>query len=120
MKTLLTITAIFEGITGIALITIPASIVSILLGASITEPIGIIVGRLAGIALLSIAIACWLYRNHSGVDGIIKAMLFYNIAASGLLMYAGVTGFSGLGIWPASILHLAFAVWCAKVIHTGK
>ncbi len=116
MKALLTITAIFEGITGLSLITVPALIVSILFGVSIEEPIGIIVSRLAGVTLLSIVIACWMYRHKSDADGIIKALLFYNMAASALLVYAWMAGFTGLGIWPASLLHIGMAVWCVKAI----
>jgi len=112
--------AIFEGITGLSLLTIPASIVSLLLDVSITEPVGIIVSRLAGVALLSIAIACWMYRNKSDANGIITSMLFYNIAAPALLVYAWMSGFTGLGIWPASLLHIVLAVWCVKAIGLVK
>ncbi|MEQ1586024.1 MAG: hypothetical protein ABL895_09115 [Cyclobacteriaceae bacterium] len=116
MKTLLTITAIFEGITGLSLIIIPTIFVAVLLGIPPTESIGILVCRLTGIALLSLAIICWSYRKEMEVTGIIKALLFYNIAASALLVYASMTGFTGLGIWPATLIHAGMAVWCVKSI----
>jgi hypothetical protein len=116
LKTLLTITALFEGITGLSLLTIPTFFVAVLLGVSPVEPIGIFVTRLAGIALLALAIACWLYRGRQDADGVLKAMLFYNLGASLLLVYAWATGFSGIGIWPAAVVHLVLAVWCFKTI----
>jgi len=116
MKALLTITATFEGITALSLITIPMLFVSVLLGVPPTEPVGILVCRLTGIALLSLAIICWSYRTELDAGGIIKAMLFYNIAASALLVYAWMTGFTGLGIWPATSIHAGMAVWCVKSI----
>lgn len=116
MKTLLTITAIFEGITGLTLMTTPVSFVLLLLGVPLTEPVGILVSRLTGIALLSLAIICWAYRRELDAAGIIKAMLFYNIAASVLLLYAGMTGFTGLGIWPTSLIHIGLGGWCIKCI----
>ncbi len=113
MNKLLTITAIFEGVTGATLILILSVFVSVLLGASLAEASALLVARLAGTALLTVAMICWLNRSapHS-VAGIIKSLLFYNIAASALLVYASMTGFSGYGIWPATLAHTALGAWC--------
>ena len=115
MKTLLTVTAILEGSTGAALLFAPALAVSVLLGSSLAEPTGIVLGRLAGVALISLTITCWTYRNEEhNAGGVVKSLLFYNIAAAALLVYAGANGFPGLAIWPVSLLHAAMAVWCIK------
>jgi hypothetical protein len=73
--------------------------------------------RLAGVALMSLAIACWLSRNNAAAAGVVKAMLFYNIAAATLLLY-GVVGykFSGIGLWPAVLIHVLMAAWCIEYI----
>ena len=63
MKRLLTITAILEGITGLTLMIVPSLFVMILLGDKLVEPGGIMISRLAGVALLSLAIIYWFYRN---------------------------------------------------------
>jgi thiol:disulfide interchange protein len=113
LKLLLTVIAFFEGITGLALLAVPSFFVSIVLGATLHESSGILIGRLAGIALVSLAIACWSYRNEKqNSAGIFKAMLFYNMAAAGLLIYASLIGFSGMGLWPAAVLHIGLGVWC--------
>jgi len=116
MKKLLSVTAIFEAITGITLVTAPAFFILLLLGTSLTEPVGILVCRITGIALLSLAIICWSYRSELSAAGIIKTMLFYNIAASALLVYAGMIGFTGIGIWPVVLVHFVMAAWCVSSI----
>ena len=115
MKRLLTITAIFEGITGLALMSVPSLFVMILLGDKLVEPAGIMISRLAGAALLSLAIIYWLYQKSAVTELlIVKAMLLYNVAASVLLVYASLIGFSGLGLWPAVLLHIGLALWCVQ------
>jgi hypothetical protein len=115
MKSLLTITGLIEGLTGLALAIIPSFLVSILLGTSLTDASAIIISRLAGAALLTIAIACWLARNDVNSFVMIKVMLTYNILASLLLLYAVlVERISGPGLWPAVFLHFGLLAWCVS------
>jgi len=110
MKKLLTITAIIEGITGLALLSVPSFFIMILLGDKLIESAGIMISRLAGVALLSLAIIYWFYRKVPDAKSIVKAMLLYNIAASALLVYASIIGFSGAGLWPALLAHIGLAI----------
>ena len=121
MKLLLTVTAVFEALTGIGLIVFPSMIISLLIG---TLPDGAVVSTLAmiaGAALLSLAIACWLPRNNAGATGIVKAMLFYNLAVAALLLYASI-GYklSGAGLWPVVLLHGGLAIWCFIALSQHK
>lgn len=116
MKRLLTITAIFEGTTGLALLSVPSLFVMILLGEKIVEPAGIMISRLAGVALITLAIIYWFYRKVQDALVIVRAMLLYNVAATALLVYASLTGFSGLGLWPAIIFHIGLALWCILLL----
>ncbi len=118
MKRLLTITAIFEGITGLVLMSVPSLFVMILLGDKLVEPAGIMISRLAGVALITLAIIFWFYRKVPDSLVIIRAMLLYNVAASALLIYAALIGFSGLGLWPAVLLHIGMALWCIQLLKT--
>ena len=79
MKSLLTITALIEGVTGLALAIMPSFVVSILLGTLLTDISAILIARLAGVALITIAIACWLSRSNTQSAVIVKAILAYNI-----------------------------------------
>jgi hypothetical protein len=112
LKSLLSITALIEGATGLALAIVPSLVVSILLGTSLTDPGAILIGRLAGAALITIAIACWLLRNDTPSGVMVKVMLLYNIFSTTLLVYAAlVERISGPGLWPAVLLHVGLLVW---------
>src|SRR4030095_3093113 len=91
MKNLLSVTALFEAITGLALLAVPSLTASLLLGASLGEPSGILVGRICGAALSSLAIACWVSKSNAQASaGIVKALMLYNILAALLLSYSGL------------------------------
>jgi hypothetical protein len=99
----------------LALAIVPSLIISILLGTSLTEPGAILIGRLAGAALITIAIACWLLRNDTRSYVMIKVMVAYNIFSTALLVYAAlVERISGPGLWPAVLLHIGLLVWCVS------
>jgi len=117
MKSLLIVTAVLEAATGVALLAAPALIVSILLASALDAPASIFAARLAGAALLSLGIACWLAsrdtKSRAG-RGVVTAMLSYNVLAVALLVYAGLgAGMAGIGLWPAVLVHLGLAAWCA-------
>jgi hypothetical protein len=117
MKALLTTTAILEGVTGLILTVAPSFLVSVLLGVAIRDPAAILLGRLSGAALISIAVACWLSRNDTLPSVMVKAMVVYNIAATSLLAYAGLAArLSGPGLWPVVLLHAGMAAWCISAL----
>lgn len=118
MKTLLSITAVFECLTGIALIAIPSTIVPMLIGIPFEDDSLHVISGFTGAALIAIGIACWLLRN-SGVPAlaIVKSVLIYNVAGTLILLYA-ILGLklTGIGLWPVTIIHFAMAIWCVAVL----
>jgi hypothetical protein len=117
VRPLLSVSAVIEAAAGLALLLAPSVPVWLLIGSALDTPAGQVVGRLAGAALLSLGVACWLARNdeRSRAAGLIAAMLLYNAAAAALLVHAGLgLGLFGVGLWPGFVLHGALAVWCVS------
>jgi Kef-type K+ transport system membrane component KefB len=116
MKLLLMISALLEGILGVGLLIVPSVAVTQLLGVPLDTPAGLVAGRIAGAALIAIAIACWQARNGergSATTGVVEAMLFYNLAAMLVLAYAGIRlELRSPLLWPAILLHAGLGVWC--------
>jgi hypothetical protein len=113
MKLLLTATALLESITGFGLVIIPSLLVSLLLGTSLTDSSAILICRLTGGALITIAVACWFLRRDAQSSVMVKIMLGYNIFCTILLVYAALgKKIYGPGLWPVVLLHLAMFIWC--------
>jgi hypothetical protein len=116
LKSLLTVTAVGEGATGLALLVAPALLLSLLLGGSPDTPAVLVVARVTGAALVALGVACWLARNEQGnraAIGLVAAMLLYNTVVAVVLIYACLRlGLSGIGLWPTVVLHAVLAVWC--------
>jgi hypothetical protein len=119
-KILLTVTAIFEGIFGIGLLITPVLVVSTVLNTPLETAGGLAASRLAGAAIVTIAISCWKARSFEipqAAIGVVTAMLFYNFAAAAVLVYAGVRlGLQSKFIWPAIVAHAALGLWCAVLV----
>ena len=116
MKALLTVTAVIETGAGVALVCCPSTAAVLLLGSRLDAPASIALGRVAGVALLSLGVACWLARGDAqsrAAMGIVKAMVLYNLGVNIILGTAGIWWkLIGIVLWPAVALHIAMAVWC--------
>ncbi len=118
MHTLLAVTAVLEGATGLALVALPSRLATLLVGASLDAPAASTVARVAGVALVALALACWLAR-HDGrsraARGLVAAMALYHTGVATVLAYAGIgLALSGPGLWPTVLFHAAMTVWCLK------
>ena len=122
IKSLLVVTALIEAGTGLALLVAPSVIVELLLGAGLSSPQSLIVGRVTGAALISIGVACWLARKAERGEaqtGLVTGMLIYNVAVPVLLIYAAIAfGMHGIALLPAGILHVMLAIWCLACLRS--
>jgi hypothetical protein len=119
-KGLLSVSALCESSVGLALLVSPSLVAGLLLGASLEAPAALVVGRIAGAALLTLGGACWLARDDShAARGLVAALLVYDSAAAAVLAHAGASlNLAGVVLWPAVALHAALAVWCAACLRT--
>jgi len=124
MKRLFLLTSLIESVTGSILLISPSFLTSVLLGISLDNSAGSLLGRIAGAALLSLGIACWLARKDeksSSAKGIAVSLLVYNIVVALLLAYAGSSSSHfNLPIWFVALVHLILAIWLIKIFIDGN
>ena len=120
---LLLVTAFAEAGVGLTLLLSPPFVAGLLLGVSLDAPAALIVGRIAGGALLSLGAACWLARDDGpsrARRGLIAALLLYNGAAGAVLATAAAgVRLVGVLMWPAVALHAVLAVWCIACLRSA-
>jgi hypothetical protein len=104
MRKLLTFAAVAEAATGLALGVVPALVGRLLLGAELSG-VGVVVGRVAGIALIALGVACWPGRTA------LCGMLTYNVLTTLYLLYLGIRGqWVGSLLWPVVLLHAVITI----------
>src|SRR5271165_2984871 len=101
-KNILALSAAAEAGTGLLLLAWPPIVVRLLFGAEITGA-GVLMSRIAGIALIGLGVACW--PGGSALQPL-NGMLTYSTLAMLYLMYIGIRGEAvGVLLWPAVLAH---------------
>jgi hypothetical protein len=107
MKAALVIAAVGEAATGLALLIAPSLVGQLLLGEQLVG-VAIPVARVAGIAVMALAIACWPGPPIAG-------MITYSGVVTLYLAYLGFDGgMTGVLLWPAVALHLVLTALLAR------
>ena len=108
MKKLLSVAAMAEAATGLALLVVPSLVGRLLLGADLSG-VSVVIGRVTGIALIGLGVACWPGRTA------LCGMLTYSAAVTLYLAYIGFAGeWVGLLLWPAVVLHTVLTLLLAR------
>jgi hypothetical protein len=108
MKKVLTLAAVAEAATGLALIFVPSLVGRFLLGAELTG-VSIPVARVAGIALLALGVAC--LPRCTPLNG----MLTYSALVTPYLFSVAIGGESvGPLLWPVVVLHAILTLLLAR------
>ena len=110
MKKVLVFAAVAEAATGLALLIVPSLVGQLLLGEELTG-VAIPVGRVAGIALIALGIACWPGPPLVG-------MLIYSTGVMLFLAFVGIGGVTGVFLWPAVALHAVLSMLLGRAWHT--
>jgi hypothetical protein len=116
MKNILTVTSIIESAAAVILLLFPSLFTSLLFGVTLDTPVAVIVARVGGATLFSLAVACWFVRNEENkaiAKGVVFAMLFYNTFITLIFIYAALfLSLSGFGLWAVILTHTTMSVWC--------
>jgi hypothetical protein len=108
MKKVLTIAAVLEVATGVALLIVPSLVGRLLFGAEFTG-IVIPVARVLGIALLALGVGCW--PGSTALCG----MLTYSALVTLYLLCLAIRGeWVGPLLWPVVALHGILTVLLAR------
>jgi hypothetical protein len=109
-----------EASTGLCLLIVPSVLIALLLGLESATADVIVIGRIAGAALLAIGVASWMARKdelNPSLFGLLIGILIYNTAVSILLVYAGVVlKMTGGMLWPTVAFHAILAVWASLLL----
>ena len=118
----LSVTGAVEAATGLGLLAAPSVVVELLLGATPGTSAGATVSRVAGVALLTLGVACWLARQDASsraAKGLITAMLLYNVGVVAVLVLAWTSlAPVGIAFWPVVVAHAGLGAWCAATLST--
>jgi hypothetical protein len=124
IKKLFAVSAAIEAGAGLALAVWPSAVAVLLLGSSLDTYAALTLGRVAGAALFTLGVHCWLGRNEEqsgAANGLVSGMLLYNTAVAAILAYAGIgLGLRSVGLWPAVVLHAGMAFWCIACLRSKR
>ena len=110
------VAAVVEAATGLGLIVVPEVVVRLLFGGDLAG-VGFAIGRIAGFALLSIGLLCWMSRREPGNLPILASMFSYNLPVTLYLAYLGIGGEAvGLLLWPAVAFHAVMTILFAACV----
>jgi len=108
MKKVLTVAAVLEVATGVALLIVPSLVGRLLFGEELTGVV-IPVARVLGIALIALGMGCW--PGSTALCG----MLTYGALVTLYLLYLAIRGeWVGPLLWPVVALHGILTVLLAR------
>jgi len=112
--------AVVELGASIGLLLVPSRVAELLVGQALGAGAPLVVGRVAGAALLALVLACWretASRRPGPPAALLTGLLAYNVIVALVLVHAfATTGGGGIGLWPTVILHALFAVWIGRCL----
>jgi hypothetical protein len=108
MKGVLTLAAVIEAATGLALIIAPSLVGRLLFGAEFTG-VANPAARVTGIALLALGVGCW--PRSTAFCG----MLTYSALATLYLLFLAIRGeWIGPLLWPVVVIHALLTALLAR------
>ncbi|MGR4871117.1 hypothetical protein ACIPRI_19905 [Variovorax sp. LARHSF232] len=118
-RNVLLFSLVAEGATALALVLAPGLVAQLIFGSAVEEA-GVAYGRLLGVSLLALVIACW-----PGADAVsrpaLHAVVVYNLLAAVYLgLLGGAQHYAGLLLWPAVVEHALVALLLATRVYGAR
>jgi hypothetical protein len=109
-----------ETASGLGFLAVPAAVTRLLFGQSVTGA-GVAMSRLAGIALIALALAWWAARDDFvGRSETVRSMLLFNALVSLYLLLVGIRGeLVGALLWPVFAMHAVETVLLGRAWFAG-
>jgi hypothetical protein len=101
MNVLLVIASLGEAAAGVIVLAYPPIVARVLFAAEIGGA-GVMMSRIAGIALIGLGVACW---PRGGTRQTSYGMLTYSTLVMLYLIVVGTGGPAGFLLWPAVVVH---------------
>jgi hypothetical protein len=118
-RNVLLFSLVAEGATGLVVILAPGLVAQLLFGADVAG-VGVAYGRLLGMTLLALVIACW-PRADAVPRPALHAVLAYNLLAALYLIWLGVAHRPmGILLWPAVAEHALVTLLLATRMHDAR
>lgn len=116
MKKLLTLAAVAEEATGLALLIAPSLVGRLLLGAELAGA-SIPLARVTGIALIALGVSCLPRPERARMGQALVGMLTYSLLVTLYLLYLGVRGeWVGPLLWPAVAVHAVLTMFLVVLL----
>jgi len=116
-STVVKVSAAIEAATAVGLIVVPNLVARLLLGTEFSTG-GIATARVAGFALLSLAIACWPHQGDAAYAAT-RGLFVYNLLVALYFAYLGASGtFFTYLLWVACAVHALLGLLLARPAYT--
>jgi len=121
VRNVLLFSLVAEGATAVAAMLAPGLVAQLLFGLDVSGA-GVAFGRLLGVTLLTLVIACWPdVATAGGTRPGLRAILAYNALAAAYLAYLGVAHHPmGFLLWPAVAEHALVALLLAAGMQRAR
>jgi hypothetical protein len=115
VKKLLALTALSEAALGVVMLVYPPIVARLLFGAELAGA-GVVMGRVTGIALIALGLACWPGSDaERSLSRALWGMLCYSLLATLYLAYLGIRReWVGSLLWPAVAVHAVLLLLLAR------
>jgi hypothetical protein len=119
-RNVLLFSLVAEGATGLVVALAPGLVAQLLFGSGVAG-VGVAYGRLLGMSLLALVIACWPSASAAVQRPALHSVLAYNLLAAVYIAYLGaVQRPAGILLWPAVAEHTLVAILLASRMRNAR